>query len=103
MSSGAKLVGMKKTMMYLPEELHAFLAEEAQRRGSSMAEIAREAIAEYRAHTEKPATTNYLAIVGVIEDDDPATDLSMRVDEILADYFRPGGEWDQEHGLADSD
>lgn len=94
---------MKKTMMYLPEELHAFLAEEAERRGSSMAEIAREAIAEYRARTEASSKKDYMAIVGVIEDDGPETDLCMRVDEILAEYFKPGGEWDQEHGLVDPD
>lgn len=94
---------MKKTMMYLPEELHAFLAEEARRRGSSMAEIAREAIAEYRVRSEVAPARDYSAIVGVIEDDDPATDLSMRTDELLGEYFKPGGEWDREHGLADSD
>lgn len=30
---------MKKTMMYLPEELHRYLAREAESRGTSMAEF----------------------------------------------------------------
>jgi hypothetical protein len=92
---------MKKTMMYLPEELHGFLSEEAARRGVSMAEIAREAISEYRVHAETPPPKDYTSIVGALDDDDPATDYSDRIDEVLAEYYAPGGGWDREHGLAD--
>lgn len=94
---------MKKTMMYLPDEMHRYLAAEAERRGSSMAEIAREAIAEYRARTETPPACDYLAIVGVIDVPGPQTDDAMRVDAVLADYYAPGGAWEREHGLADAD
>lgn len=66
-----------------------------------MAEIAREAIAEYRSRAETPAKTNYMAIVGVIDVPGGPTDDSMHVDEILAEYYKVGGKWDQEHGLAD--
>lgn len=92
---------MRKTMMYLPEDMHDFLSEEADRRGVSMAEVAREAIAEYRARAETPRTTNYMAIVGVIDDaDDGITDYATRIDEYLAEYYKAGGKWDQEHGFA---
>lgn len=94
---------MKKTMMYLPEELHRYLADEAGRRGVSMAEIAREAIAEYRTRTEEAPAHNYMAIVGIINDGDEETDYASHIDEYLAEYYAPGGKWDQEHGLADSD
>jgi len=89
--------------MYLPEEMHDFLSEEAGRRGVSMAEVAREAIAEYRARSETPPKHNYMAIVGIIDDDDGPTDISERVDEYMAEYYKVGGTWDQEHGLADPD
>ncbi|MDH4140187.1 MAG: ribbon-helix-helix domain-containing protein [Coriobacteriia bacterium] len=94
---------MKKTMMYLPEELHRFLAEEAERRGVSMAEIAREAIGEYRTRSETTPKHNYMAIVGIIDVPGPPTNDSERVDEILDEYYKVGGKWDQEHGLADPD
>ena len=88
---------MKKTMMYLPDDLSRFLAQEASARGVSMAEVAREAISEYRA-ARKP--TGVGAIIGVIEDDDGPADMSERVDELLDSYYAPGGKWDQEHGFA---
>lgn len=94
---------MKKTMMYLPEEMHAFLAEEAEKRGVSMAEVAREAIAEYRTKSETRPKHNYMAIVGIIDDEGLETDIAEHVDEYLAEYYKVGGGWDQEHGLADSD
>jgi hypothetical protein len=94
---------MKKTMMYLPEEMHDFLSQEAGRRGVSMAEIAREAIAEYRSHAETPPKTNYMAIVGIIDDADEETDYASHVDEYMAEYYKVGGKWDQEHRVADPD
>lgn len=94
---------MKKTMMYLPDELHRYLQEEAARSGSSMAEVAREAIAEYRAAHEKPAQRDYSAIIGVIDVPGPPTDDTMHIDEVLAEYYRPGGAWDREHDCADVD
>ena len=90
-------------MMYLPEEMHAYLAQEAEKRGVSMAEIAREAIGEYRTRAEAEPKTNYMAIVGIIDDDAGVTDLSEHVDEYLAEYYKVGGKWDQEHGFADAD
>lgn len=96
-------MNMKKTMMYLPAEMHAYLADEAGRRGVSMAEVAREAIAEYRVRTEQVPKRNYMAIVGIIDDGGLETDFSSHIDEHLAEYYKVGGKWDQEHGFADSD
>lgn len=96
-------VAMKKTMMYLPEDMHAYLIDESGRRGVSMAEIAREAIAEYRARSEQVPKHNYMAVVGIIDDDGPPSNDSERVDEILAEYYTVGGGWDREHGFVDSD
>ncbi|MBU4556881.1 MAG: ribbon-helix-helix domain-containing protein [Actinobacteria bacterium] len=88
---------MKKTMMYLPEELHRYLAREAESRGTSMAEIAREAIAEYRTvHTEERAVS-VSALVGCIEDDRPETDLALHVDDGLTEFFAPDGAWEREN------
>ncbi len=89
--------------MYLPDDLHDFLVEESARRGVSMAEIAREAIGSYRTGCQAPPKRNYEAIIGVLDDDGRETNLSERVDEILADHYRKGGTWDQEHGFADPD
>lgn len=92
---------MKKTMMYLPEEMHDFLSEEAERRGVSMAEVAREAIAEYRARTEAPPKYDLDAFIGIIDEPGGPTDDVDHIDEIMAEYYKVGGKWDQEHGLAD--
>ncbi|MDO9556120.1 MAG: CopG family transcriptional regulator [Coriobacteriia bacterium] len=94
---------MKKTMMYLPEEMHAYLADEAERRGVSMAEIAREAISEYRTRAEAVPRLNLDAFIGIIDEPGPTTDDSEHVDELLDEYYKVGGKWDQEHGFADSD
>lgn len=91
---------MKKTMMYLPEEMHRYLAREGAERGVSMAEIAREAIAEYRARGAADAATCVSSILGVLTDDDPATDLALRVDETLDAYYVEGGAWDRDVGSA---
>lgn len=96
-------MNMKKTMMYLPPEMHAYLADEAGRRGISMAEVAREAIAEYRARIEQAPKRDYMAIVGIIDDEGPPSNDSARIDELLAEYYAVGGKWDQGHGFADSD
>lgn len=95
---------MKKTMMYLPEEMHAYLAEEAERRGVSMAEIAREAIAEYRSQHQSARKLDLSPIIGIIGGEGgPVTNDAERVDEILDEYYARGGLWDQEHGFADAD
>jgi len=91
---------MKKTMMYLPEEMHRYLTREGAERGVSMAEIAREAIAEYRARRAADSDTGVSAILGVLTDADPATDLALRVDETLDAYYAEGGAWDQDAGSA---
>ncbi len=82
---------MKKTMMYLPDDLHRFLVREAAARGSSMAEIAREAITQYRARTAEAEGSQVAALFGVLSDTDPATDLAMHVDDTLEEYYGEGG------------
>ena len=89
--------------MYLPEALHGYLAAESARRGVSMAEIAREAISEYRADHEAPPQHDYEALIGVIDVPGPPSNDAEHVDEILAKYYAAGGTWDREHGLAHPD
>jgi len=80
--------------MYLPDDLHRFLARESAQRGVSMAEIAREAIGQYRAHREEQAHHGVEAIFGVLTDSDEATDLALTIDETLAEYYGEGGEFE---------
>jgi len=80
--------------MYLPDDLHRFLARESAERGISMAEVAREAIGEYRAHREEQTHRGVAAILGVLNDDDEATDLALTVDETLAEYYGEGGAFE---------
>lgn len=86
--------------MYLPEEMHAFLIEESARRDVSMAEVAREAIAEYSARRREAASVGIAGLVGFIAPADGPTHDAQRVDEILDDYYGEGGSWEQENGLA---
>ena len=84
-------------MMYLPEQMHAYLAEEAARRGVPMAEIAREAIAEYRTARESAPVPDIAALVNAIGGDGPPVETAARVDETLGEYFAEGSDWDQEN------
>lgn len=88
---------MKKTMMYLPEQMHAYLAEEATRRGVPMAEIAREAIAEYRTARESAPVPDITALVDAIGGDGPPMEVAARVDEALEAYFAEGSDWEREN------
>lgn len=92
---------MKKTMMYLPDEMHGYLARQAEERGVSMAEIAREAISQYRTAHESTVARDYSALIGIMNESGETTDVASHVDEVLDDYFSRQGEWEQEHGLAD--
>ncbi len=92
---------MKKTMMYLPDDMHRYLAREASERGTSMAEVAREAIAEYRSRRAAEVGVGASALVGCVTDDLPDTDLASQVDEGLAEYFGAGGEWEEGSGLCE--
>jgi hypothetical protein len=91
---------MKKTMMYLPEDMHRWLAGEAEARGVSMAEIVREAVGEYQAKGETAETPKLgvASLIGLIDVPDGPTDLVERMDEYEAEYYKPGGLYDQEHG-----
>lgn len=89
--------GMKKTMMYLPEEMHAYLAGEAARRGVPMAEIAREAIAEYRTARDLATAPDVSALIGAIGDEGPPLEVAARADETLAEYFADDGDWQREN------
>ncbi|TLM78051.1 MAG: ribbon-helix-helix protein, CopG family [Actinobacteria bacterium] len=96
---------MKKTMIYLPDDLHRYLVREAGERGVSMAEVVREAVAEYKTqrHAEK-GVVGIEALIGCLDGEGlefPA-DSSMSVDEVLDDYYAPGGLFERENGLADT-
>lgn len=93
---------MKKTMMYLPDEMHRYLAREAKARGISMAEVAREAITQYQATREEASAADVSALFGVLGADVVDPDMSETVDRTLTDYFGADGEWERESGLADN-
>jgi len=90
---------MKKTMMYLTDELHRFLVREAADRGIAMAEVAREAIGEYRARQLAARPLGVDSLIGVVVDDDAATDLAERVDEVLAESVSADAAWERETDL----
>lgn len=92
---------MKKTMMYLPDDMHRYLAREASERDTSMAEVAREAIAEYRARRTAEKGAGASGLAGCVTDDLPDTDLASQVDEGLAEYFGACGGWEQGSGLCE--
>jgi hypothetical protein len=89
---------MKKTMMYLPEELHRFLATEAKARDVSMAQIARDAISEYRSSIRAERPSQVQAIIGVVSDG-PRTDAAAELDAHLPD--EDWEAWAREKGLRD--
>lgn len=95
---------MKKTMIYLPDDVHRYLTREAAERGTSMAELVREAVAEYRtARGTEEEVTGIDALIGCLDDSDfefPHNS-SMSVDEVLDDYYAPGGLFEQENGLCE--
>lgn len=72
---------MKRTTVMLPDDLDASVRMEAQRRGSSVAEVMREALAAYFAATPP----RRLSFIGIGEGD---VDGSERVDEIVGDAVR---------------
>ncbi len=86
--------------MYLPDDMHRYLARESSERGVSMAEVAREAIAQYRTRQAEARPPDVASLIGVIEDDLTQTDLAATIDEALVDHYAEGGAWEREHGLA---
>lgn len=74
------MYGMKRTTIYLPDELKAALERTAAAQGKTEAEIVRSAVANATAQHAHPAPTLPLFTSG-----DPT--LAERVDEVLADGF----------------
>lgn len=70
---------MKRTTVILPDEIEARLRREARRRGTSIAEVAREALAAYLPTPPQ----GRLGFTAISEAD--AGDLSERVDEIVSE------------------
>lgn len=83
---------MKRTMMFLPDDLHAFLAEDAASRGVSMAEVAREAISEFRARRASEEA-DPLAIAGLWVDPNGPDDLSEHVGDALMELGDDEEAW----------
>lgn len=81
--------------MYLTDELHRFLVREAADRGVSMAEVAREAIGEYRVRQLAARSRGVDSLIGVVVDGDAATDLAERVDEVLAESVAADAAWER--------
>lgn len=94
---------MKKTMMYLPDSLHRYLVDEAARQSTSMAQIAREAIAEYQSRKETPHSRDLSALIGALDELGPPSTDALNVDAHLGAHFASGGSWDEEHGHASTD
>jgi hypothetical protein len=69
---------MKRTTIMLPDELDVRIRLEARRRGVSIADIAREAIAQ---HLSSPAPAGRLSFFAVGEG--RSSDASERVDELV--------------------
>lgn len=86
--------------MYLPEELHRFLAAEAASREISMAEVAREAISEYRARAQAERPKGVRKLIGIIGEDAPASDVANELDAPLNDA--EWAAWAEKKGLRDS-
>jgi len=93
---------MKKTMMYLPDEMHAYLSRESRRRGVAMAEIAREALAAYRSAHEDAQGPALETLIGVIDEGGPLVEAASRYDELLGEGFAEGGEWERRKRHADA-
>jgi hypothetical protein len=74
---------MKRTTVMLPDDLLTQLRHESRRRGTSVAEIVRQAVER---HMETPSTGRRLAFFAVGEGG--PDDASERVDEIVADAIR---------------
>jgi Ribbon-helix-helix protein, copG family len=72
---------MKKTSLYLDEEVDRALARRAAEAGVTKAEFIRRGLARLAAHPDRPRPT----AIGF--DDDGPTDLAANVD----DYLREGG------------
>lgn len=72
---------MKRTTIMLPDELDASLRLEAQRRGTTIADVVREAVAGYFA-TALPRPLSFIAI------GEGDVDASERVDELVGDAVR---------------
>lgn len=78
-TTGGNLEVVKKTTVYLPEDLKQALARMAANRGRSEADLIREAIASLTATAERPRPRG-----GVFEGE---PGLARRVDEVLAEDF----------------
>ena len=81
------LAYMKRTTVKLPEDLDARLRHEAERRGMTISELTREAIASHLGHTARRRRLGAAASGRSGRDD-----VSDRIEEILAaDAVRPTG------------
>ena len=78
--------------------MHRFLVNEAASRDVSMAQVAREAISEYRARREAERSQGVGAIIGVVRDG-PETDVAADLDAPMGDD--EWVEWATKKGLHD--
>lgn len=77
---------MRRTTVMLSDDLDARLRFEARRRGGSIADVAREAIAAY---LPEPADADRFTFIDAADaDGDAAGDLSERVDEEVSRLVR---------------
>jgi predicted transcriptional regulator len=71
---------VKRTTVKLPDDLDARLRHEAERRGVTVSELTREAI-----ETHLGATTGKRRLLGAGAGRSGSSDISVRIEEILAD------------------
>lgn len=87
---------MKKTMIYLPDDLHRYLSREAREHDTSMAALIREAVTDYR-DRRAAHDVGIDALIACLDTQGSETDYAHDVDEGLAEYYAPAGLWDREN------
>ena len=79
---------MKRTTVKLPDELDVQLRREAKRRGMTISELTREAVAAHLGATDPNRPPRRFLAAGAMDSGEPA--LAHRIEEILAE------EWGRE-------
>jgi Arc/MetJ-type ribon-helix-helix transcriptional regulator len=76
------LYGMRKTTVYLPDELKGQLERCAREQGRSEADVIRSALSEYTARNGRPRPR-----IPLVRGTGVSTNVADRVDELLAEGF----------------
>lgn len=80
------LAYMKRTTVKIPDELDRRLRHEAERRGTTISELTREALQTYLGAEPRPRRK----LAGAGEFSSGRSDISVRIEEILAEEWGAG-------------